>query len=80
MWRTEHELAMEDAWVTWAKRLKSIASTGLYFSRDRYDDERYGEIAHIADEMLASLGSVPVKRIEGLVSDFAKDDDPKFSF
>ena len=72
MSRTERELTMEDAWLTWAKRLKSIASTGLHFSRDRYDHERYGEIAHIADEMLGSLGSVPVQRIEGLVSDFAK--------
>src|SRR5262245_39059026 len=63
---------MQDAWLAWAKRLQSIASTGLYFSRDRYDRERYQELAHIADEMLASLASVPIERIESLVSDFAK--------
>lgn len=63
---------MEDVWLTWAKRLKSIASTGLHFTRDRHDRERYEEIAHIASQMLASLGSVPMERINGLISDFAK--------
>lgn len=63
---------MEDIWLAWAKRLQSIASTGLHFSRDKYDQERYGELAGIANGMLAALGNVPVGRIEGLVSDFAK--------
>ena len=63
---------MEDAWLRWAKRLQSIASTGLHFSKDRYDRERYGEIGHIANEMIGRLGSVPVERIESLVSDYAK--------
>ena len=63
---------MEDSWLSWAKRLQSIASTGLHFSRDQYDNERFEEIATIANEMLSRLGSVPVARIQGLVSDFAK--------
>ncbi len=63
---------MEDVWLTWAKRLQGIASTGVHFSRDEYDQERYREIATIANEMLASIGSVPLSKIEGLVSDFAK--------
>lgn len=63
---------MEDAWLAWAKRLQSIASTGLYFSKDRYDRERYEEIGHIANEMLGCLGSVPIERIESLISDFSK--------
>jgi hydrolase of X-linked nucleoside diphosphate len=66
------EGSMEDAWLTWAKRLQSIASTGLHFSKDRYDRERYEEIGHIANEMLGRLGSVPIERIESLISDFAK--------
>lgn len=63
---------MEDAWLTWAKRLQSIASTGLHFSKDRYDRQRFEEIGHIANEMLGRLGSVPIARIESLISDFAK--------
>jgi hypothetical protein len=66
---------MEDLWLTWAKRLQGIASTGIHFSRDQYDKERYGEVASIAHQMLASLASVPVSRIQGLVSEFARGCD-----
>ncbi|MEP7005085.1 MAG: NUDIX hydrolase [Sphingomonas bacterium] len=63
---------MEPLWLTYGKRLQAIASTGLHYARDQFDQERYEEIATIANEMLAALGSVPVERIEGLVSDFAR--------
>jgi ADP-ribose pyrophosphatase YjhB (NUDIX family) len=63
---------MENLWLTWAKRLQSIASTGIHYSHEKYDKERYEEISTIANEMLAALANVPVSRIEGLVSDFAK--------
>ena len=63
---------MEDSWLAWAKRLQSLASTGLHYSKDDFDKERYEEVAGIANQMLAALGSVPVERIQGLVSDFAQ--------
>jgi ADP-ribose pyrophosphatase YjhB (NUDIX family) len=63
---------MEPQWLTYGKRLQAIASTGLHFSRDPFDRERYEEIADIANAMLAALGRVPIERIEGLVSDFAR--------
>ena len=63
---------MEDQWLAWAKRLQSVASTGAFFANNPYDEERYTEIADIANEMLAALGNVPVERIESLVSEFAK--------
>ena len=28
-------------WLTWSKRLQAIAQTGLTFTRDHYDQERY---------------------------------------
>jgi ADP-ribose pyrophosphatase YjhB (NUDIX family) len=63
---------MESEWLTHAKRLQAIASTGMHCARDPYDVERYAEIAHIANAMLAQLGNVPIERIAGLVSDFAR--------
>lgn len=63
---------MEDQWLTYAKRLQAIASTGLHFCEDEYDRERFHEVAEIANSMIAALGSVPLQRIPGLVSDFAK--------
>ncbi|MGC5702095.1 NUDIX hydrolase [Pseudomonas sp. NFXW11] len=63
---------MESRWLTHAKRLQAIASTGLHFCRDEHDRERYQEIADIAHQMLAQLGDVPLERITDLVSDFAQ--------
>lgn len=63
---------METSWLTYAKRLQAIASTGLHFCEDEFDRERYQEIAEIANTMLAEIGTVPIERISGLVSDFAK--------
>ena len=63
---------MENQWLTWAKQLQGIASTGLYFGKDLYDTERYEQVAEIANGMLALLADTPVARIESLISDFAE--------
>lgn len=63
---------MEQIWLTWAKRLQAIASTGQHFTSDDYDRERYDEVANISQQMLSLLGNVPIRKIESLVSDFAK--------
>ena len=63
---------MEDTWLTFAKRLQAIAGSGLHFSENDYDRERYDEISTIARDMLAQLGNVPVTRIAELVPEHAK--------
>lgn len=63
---------METIWLAYAKRLQAVASTGLHFSKDPFDEERYREVADIANAMLAEIGRVPIERIAGLISDFAK--------
>jgi ADP-ribose pyrophosphatase YjhB (NUDIX family) len=63
---------LENQWLTRAKRLQAIASTGLHFAKDPFDRQRYQEVADIANNMLAELGNVPIERIVGLVSDFAQ--------
>ena len=63
---------MENTWLTWAKQLQGIASTGIAYSEDQYDTIRYEEVATIANEMLATLGNVPIDKIQNLVSDFAQ--------
>jgi ADP-ribose pyrophosphatase YjhB (NUDIX family) len=60
---------MENQWLTWAKRLQSIAATGRHFAEDNYDQERYLDIEQIAIAMMAALGNTPIHRIEGLVHD-----------
>ena len=46
-------------WLTWTKRLQAIAQTGLTFTRDHYDQERYEELREIAAEMMAAGSGMP---------------------
>jgi len=45
-------------WLSWTKRLQAIAQTGLTFTRDHYDHERYEELREIAAEMMAAGGGM----------------------
>jgi ADP-ribose pyrophosphatase YjhB (NUDIX family) len=49
-----------------------LASSGMGFTHDEYDKERYEEISDIANRMMAEIGQVPIARIETLVSPFAE--------
>ena len=60
---------MESTWLTYAKRIQSIADTGMTFATDDFDKERYQELADIGNKMLAELGNVPIERIENLLGD-----------
>ena len=61
---------MEDFWLKHAKRLQALASTGAHFGDDPYHQERYGEIATIAHELLGALGGVPLTAVAGAFDDF----------
>jgi ADP-ribose pyrophosphatase YjhB (NUDIX family) len=63
---------MEDQWLSWAKKLQALGSTGAFFSTSEFDAERYQEITDIANAMLASLGRVPIERIAELIPDYAQ--------
>jgi ADP-ribose pyrophosphatase YjhB (NUDIX family) len=70
--KCEGVFGVENLWLSWAKRLQALASTGLHYSHDDFDKERYAEVADIANKMLSTLGDVPIERIQNLVPDFAK--------
>ena len=46
-------------WLSWTKRLQSIAQTGLTFTRDHYDHQRYEELRDLAAEMMAAGAGMP---------------------
>lgn len=46
-----------------AKRIKSIADTGLLYSTNDYDRERYGELLEISHELTSRLIDQPVEVI-----------------
>ena len=45
---------MNPQWLVWAQRLQALAQTGMTFTKDPFDMERYDEIRLIAAEMMAS--------------------------
>lgn len=48
-----------DQWLRWAQRLQAIAQTGLAYSKDPYDLERFTEIHQLALEALAVQSGIP---------------------
>ncbi len=57
--------------IDWAKRLQAIAQTGLTFTKDQYDIDRYRSVRQIAAEILAanSSGMSPARLIDLMACD-----------
>jgi ADP-ribose pyrophosphatase YjhB (NUDIX family) len=61
------EAAVEEPqWLTWVRELQAIAQTGLTFSQNPYDLDRFRRVRAIAVEMLAQGGNAPLERVQGL--------------
>jgi ADP-ribose pyrophosphatase YjhB (NUDIX family) len=56
----------EPKWLLWARELQAIAQTGLAFTQDPYDLERYQRLRGIAAEMFSQGSGVELERIEAL--------------
>ncbi|MCL4106067.1 UNVERIFIED_CONTAM: hypothetical protein GTU68_058373 [Idotea baltica] len=57
---------MENSWLSMAKRLQAIATTGCTYVQDKFDQERYEEVSAIALQMMADLSQRPVELIANL--------------
>jgi len=55
-------------WLAIAKRLEAIAQTGLYYSNDDYDKERYEEIRIISHQILNEYTDTPLIKIREIFS------------
>lgn len=49
-------------WERWACELQAIAQTGLRYTHDKYDIERYERIRELACECMTELAGVPIER------------------
>ncbi|GAA0851852.1 NUDIX hydrolase [Aliiglaciecola litoralis] len=58
---------MQNSWLSQLKRLHALAGSGLAFSPEAFDKERYEEIAAISRQMLADLAKVPINQIDQLI-------------
>lgn len=58
----------EPNWLTWGRKLQAIAQTGLTFSEEQYDRERYEQVRTIAAELLAAHTDAEPEYLHGLFS------------
>jgi ADP-ribose pyrophosphatase YjhB (NUDIX family) len=53
-----------DHWLTIAKRINSIAQTGLTFTKDKFDQERYTELLDLSIQILNNITEIDSKKLE----------------
>lgn len=51
-------------WLTIAKRINSIANTGLAFTKDQYDRERYEQLQKLSIEILHKITDIDTRKLE----------------
>jgi ADP-ribose pyrophosphatase YjhB (NUDIX family) len=68
---------MKPIWLNCARELQSIAETGLAYSKDPYDHERYRAIRSLAARIMAEHSETGFSRIQGLFSEQAGYATPK---
>ena len=56
-------------WLLWAREIQALAQTGLAFTRDQYDRERYQRFRALAAEIMAEHTGVAPQNIELMFSD-----------
>jgi ADP-ribose pyrophosphatase YjhB (NUDIX family) len=59
---------MEPQWLAWARRLQAFAQTGLTYSHDHFDIERYEAIRALAAEMIAVHAHTEVHAVQELLA------------
>ncbi len=50
-------------WIEWGRKLQAISQTGLHFTKEQYDRERYEQIRDIAAEILAEHSNLSVEEL-----------------
>ena len=55
-----------DKWLKWAIEIQAMAQSGLAYSHDVYDKERYERLREISAEMLAEQSDVPLEKVKDL--------------
>jgi ADP-ribose pyrophosphatase YjhB (NUDIX family) len=56
----------EPIWLIWAREIQATAQTGLAFSRDPYDRERYRALRSLAARIMAEHTGMAAERLETL--------------
>ncbi|MFB4169433.1 NUDIX hydrolase [Virgibacillus sp. JSM 102003] len=68
---------MSYKWLEWAKKIQSISQSGLSFSNDMYDIERYEELQRISTEIMEQYTDLEMEKIAGLFTNETGYQTPK---
>jgi ADP-ribose pyrophosphatase YjhB (NUDIX family) len=60
---------MEPKWLVWAREIQATAQTGLAFTKDVYDRQRYERLRQLAAEIMAEGAGVGSEPIEALFAE-----------
>ncbi len=55
-----------EKWLQWAVELQSIAQTGLYYCKDKFDIERFERVREIAAEMIQYKSDISAEKVKDL--------------
>ena len=58
----------EPRWLLWAREMQALAQTGLAFSRDQYDQQRYERLRALAAQIVAEHTGIAMSDIEMMFS------------
>jgi hypothetical protein len=54
----------ESRWLIWAREIQALAQTGLAFTRDQYDQQRYERLQSLAAQIVAEHTCISVFDID----------------
>lgn len=57
---------MQDKWLDWAIRLQAIAQSGLFYSKDKYDIERFQQIRNLSAEIISEHTDLHMDKVKDL--------------
>lgn len=57
---------MEPKWLEWAKALQALSQTGLAFTENVYDRDRYQQLGDIAAEIASAYSGIEKKVVRGV--------------
>ena len=56
-----------EKWLKWAIEIQSLAQTGLTYTKDIYDKERYEKLREISAEMFAEKTGMSTEKVKDLI-------------
>ncbi|WP_274655388.1 NUDIX hydrolase [Paenibacillus humicola] len=60
---------MQLKWLEWAKQIQAISQTGLAYSKDVYDLERFEQLRALSIEMLSTYTDVEEEKVKSLFAE-----------